>query len=224
MTAPRRPAGSRAGASTSGATRRAWIATLSAAVALATCPALGALPGPVSPQPNLSVIAPAPDFRLVDSDGRQVRLSDFRGRAVLLAFVFTSCPGVCPLISHQMAGLQTALKRDGTFGGKAVLLSVTVDPETDTAAVLQQYAKRYRADSSGWKFLRESPERIRAVLDTYKEWTRPLPAGTIDHPARVYLVDPRGNIREIYSLSFFNETQAEIDVRAVLAEPDADAR
>jgi len=54
----------------------------------------------------------------------------------------------------------------------------------------------------------------------YDEWTRLLPntKGWLDHPARVYLVDPKGNIREIYSLAFFNEKQALIDMRVLLAE------
>lgn len=185
----------------------------------ASLPALAELPSPVSEQPSLPVIAAAPDFTLRDVvDGTAVRLSEFRGRAVLLAFVFTSCPSVCPLISHQMSELQRALKRDGTFGPRAVLMSVTVDPATDTAPVLRDYAARYAADFAGWRFLRDDEERLRPVLDAYREWTKPAPAGSVDHPARVYLIDPFGRIREIYSLSFFNEKQADVDIRAVLVE------
>jgi protein SCO1 len=190
-----------------------------ALVAGTSVPALAELPSPVSEQPSLPVIAAAPDFTLHDVvDGKTVRLSEFRGRAVLLAFVFTSCPSVCPLISHQMSELQRALKRDGSFGPRAVLLSVTVDPATDTASVLRDYAARYAADFDGWRFLRDDEERLRPVLDAYREWTKPAPAGSVDHPARVYLIDPRGRIREIYSLSFFNEKQVYVDIRAILGE------
>jgi hypothetical protein len=58
------------------------------------------------------------------------------------------------------------------------------------------------------------------VLKAYDEWTKVLPntKGWLDHPARVYLVDQKGNIREIYSLAFFNEKQALIDMRVLLAE------
>jgi len=56
------------------------------------------------------------------------------------------------------------------------------------------------------------------VLKAYDEWTKLLPKGELDHPARVYLIDRKGNIREIYSLAFFNEKQALIDIRTLLGE------
>jgi len=174
----------------------------------------------VSANPSLSVIARAPDFTLRDTSGRIVSLSDYRGRAVLLAFIFTTCPGVCPLISQQMANLQANLKANGLFNLKANLISVTVDPETDSAAKLREYAASYGADLSGWRFLRETPDRTKPVLTSYDEWTRLLPKGEIDHPARVYLIDQQGNIREIYSLAFFNEKQAFIDMRVLISQQD----
>ncbi len=189
---------------------------------LAATPPLYAAGAPTEPavsaNPNLSVIARAPDFALRDTKGSTVRLSDYRGRVVLLAFVFTTCPGVCPLISRQMAALQAGLKEAGLFGRQANLLSVSVDPETDTAKVLVEYAQKFGADAAGWRFLRETPEKTKPVLKAYDEWTKLLPKGELDHPARVYLIDRKGNIREIYSLAFFNEKQALIDIRTLLGE------
>ena len=171
----------------------------------------------ISGNPSLSVIGRAPEFSLRDPSGKPVRLSDYEGHVVLLAFVFTTCPGVCPLISKQMSALQERLKHERLFGTRANLVSVTVDPETDTATVLSKYAKSYGADPAGWRFLRETPEKTQPVLKAYDEWTKLLPKGEIDHPARVYLIDQGGNIREIYSLAFFNEKQALIDIKALLA-------
>lgn len=173
---------------------------------------------PLSANPRLSVIGPAPAFMLRDTSEREVRLADYRGRVVLLAFVFTSCRGICPMISGQMAALQAALKQEGLFGAKAALLSVTVDPGTDTTAMLAKYARTYGADPAGWRFLRDTPDKTRAVLKAYDEWTRLLPKGELDHPARVYLIDPEGKIREIYSLAFFNDRQARLDIIALLKE------
>jgi protein SCO1/2 len=172
----------------------------------------------LSNTPSLSVIARAPDFTLRDTAGKPVHLSDYRGRAVLLAFIFTTCPGVCPLISKQMEYVQTQLKSAGLFGSRAMMLSMTIDPDTDTAPVLAAYAKQYGADPAGWRFLRESEEKTQPILKAYDEWTKKLPKGELDHPARVYLIDPVGNIREIYSLAFFNERQAVIDIKALLGE------
>jgi protein SCO1/2 len=59
---------------------------------------------------------------------------------------------------------------------------------------------------------------LRPVLAAYDEWTRPQPNGEIDHPARLYLIDRRGRIREIYSISFFDERQAYFDIQALLRE------
>lgn len=184
----------------------------------------------VSANPTLSVIARAPEFTLRDPVGQAVSLSGYRGRVVLLAFVFTSCPGVCPMISQQMAALQGRLKQERLFGGKAALLSVTVDPQTDTAAVLAKYAGTFGADPAGWRFLRENPPKLDPVLKAYDEWTKLLPArdgaaaGELDHPARVYLIDQRGNIREIYSLAFFNDKQALLDMKKLLSESAPPAR
>ena len=83
------------------------------------------------------------------------------------------------------------------------------------------YAKTYGADPAGWRFLRETREKTKPVLKAYDEWTKLLPKGELDHPARVYLIDQNGNIREIYSLAFFNERQALIDMRKLIAEAGA---
>lgn len=173
----------------------------------------------ISTTPSLSVIAKAPDFTLRDTADKPVKLSEYRGRVVLLAFIFTTCPGVCPLISKQMEYIQTKLKSAGLFGRQAVMLSVTIDPDTDTKPVLVAYASQYGADPAGWRFLRESQDKTKPVLKAYDEWTKKLPKGDLDHPARVYLIDRQGNIREIYSLAFFNEKQALIDIQALLKEP-----
>src|SRR5439155_486363 len=71
----------------------------------------------------------------------------------------------------------------------------------------------------GWTFLRDRPDALRPVLAAWDEWTRPLPGGEIDHPARLYLIDGAGRIREIYSLALFDERQALLDIRALLGRP-----
>ena len=204
--------------------RRGWAALGSLAVlfpAFAGAPEAaheeGDLPR-LTAHPRLSVIGPAPEFRLFDTSGSAVNLSDYRGRVVLLAFIFTSCPGVCPKISGQMAALQEQLKKTRVLHDRAFMLSVTVDPDTDSAEVLSEYAGKYGADPSCWLFLRDEEKNLRKVLAAYDEWTKRATAGDLDHPARVYLIDAQGRIREIYSLSFFDERQARLDILALLKE------
>ena len=171
---------------------------------------------PLSANPSLAVIARAPDFVLRDASGDAVRLSSYRGRVVLLSFVFTTCSAACPIITQQMAMLQQALKEASLFGSRVVLLSVTVDPLNDTAQVLDRYAKTFGADPAGWRFLREEPARLEPVLKRYDEWTKRLMKGDLDHPARIFLIDMTGSMREIYSLAYFNEKQALVDIKALL--------
>ena len=168
--------------------------------------------------PRLPLIKPAPDFTLLDTSGRPTRLSELRGHVVLISFIYTACSSACPLLTQRMALLQARLARSGLRRREAHFLSITVDPYRDSAEVLSRYAGRFGAASGGWQFLREAPERLRPVLAAYDEWTRTQPDGEIDHPARLYLVDRKGNIREIYSLSFFDEHQAFLDIRALLKE------
>jgi len=181
------------------------------------------LPAALSSTPHLPVIRKAPDFTLLDTRGQPVRLAQLQGRTVLLAFIFTQCTSACPMLSYRMGLLQTKLARSGRFPARIAFLSVTVDPERDSAEALAGYARRFDA-RPGWAFLRDQPERLRPVLAAYDEWTRRLPDGDIDHPARLYLIDPIGRIREIYSLAFFDERQALIDIETLEREGPAAAR
>jgi protein SCO1 len=102
------------------------------------------------------------------------------------------------------------------FGTKVNMLSVTVDPKTDTAEMLSRYTAKFNTDASGWRFLPESPEKLNPVLKAYDEWTKLLPEGEPDHPARAYLSDQHGKLREIYSPAFFNEKRVLLDIKALL--------
>lgn len=186
-----------------------WLAASLAAVCLA---ALGheekSLPAsPLSATPYMAVIRTAPDFVLLDTGNHAVRLSELRGRPVLVAFIYTTCTGACPLLSARMSRLQQMLEKARI---PAALVSVSVDPQRDDAATLAAYAKRFDA-KPGWHFVRGEPR----VLEAYEEWTGRLPSGELDHPARLHLIDAHGRVREIYSLAFFDEEQAFLDIKAL---------
>jgi protein SCO1 len=169
-------------------------------------------------RPFLPCIKPARDFALADTGGRLVRLSDLAGRVRIVNFIFSTCPSACPLLTQRLALLQEALAAAGKRDAVA-FLTVTVDPARDDRATLAAYADRFGADLGSWSFLTGRPEEVGPVLAAWDEWTRRLPSGELDHPARLYLVDRGGTVREIYSLSFFDERQALLDVEALLAEP-----
>jgi protein SCO1/2 len=171
---------------------------------------------PLSANPSLGVIRTAPDFTLLDVEGRAVRLTELRGRVVLLAFIYTSCPSACPLLTQRMAVLQQRLRAERLLPARVALVSITVDPQRDTAAALGRYARAFGAHRDAWPFLRESPERLAPVLAAYDEWTTRTSSGELDHPARLHLIDAQGRVREIYNLARFDERQAFLDIVSLL--------
>jgi protein SCO1 len=101
---------------------------------------------------KLAIGAFLPDFQLTDQNGRTVRGGDLRGKVVAIDFIYTRCPlpDVCPRLSANFAMLQRRFQ--DRAGGDLELLSVTVDPDFDTPAVLAEYAHRWAA-GPGWRFL-----------------------------------------------------------------------
>jgi len=106
------------------------------------------------PNPDqVAIGAPMPDFALVDQFGKPVRLSDFRGKVIAVDFIYTRCPlpDVCPRLSANFARLQSRFA--DKIGKELALLSITIDPQYDTPAVLLGYARIWNAKADAWRFL-----------------------------------------------------------------------
>jgi protein SCO1/2 len=104
-----------------------------------------------------------PSFALTDQSGKTVNLSDFRGKAVVIDFIYTRCPlpDVCPRLSANFASVSKKL------GGRDVeFLSITIDPQFDTPAVLAEYARRWQAQAS-WRFLTGTAAQIQEVAGLF---------------------------------------------------------
>jgi protein SCO1/2 len=139
---------------------------------------------------------PAPPFELVDQDGARRSLESLRGKVVLLDFIYTHCPGPCPILTGTHARLQKILPPD--VRSKLWLVSVTLDPERDTPKVLRAYGKARGADFSDWSFLTGKPDDVEAVIAAYGVGKTPAPGGEIQHIVVSFLIDPRGRIVERY--------------------------
>src|SRR5262245_51913650 len=100
--------------------------------------AIGMILG-VEAEEALPRIGRAPAFRLTTPEGARLSLDDLRGKVVAVTFIYASCGDTCPLLTAKMAGLQTRLGAD--FGARVVFVSITVDPQCDTPAVLKHYAQ-----------------------------------------------------------------------------------
>lgn len=176
---------------------------------------------------------PAPTFALTDQLGRPIESETLRGQVVLVNFIYTSCQDSCPLLTARMGGLQTRLRQEGLLGTHVVLLSLTVDPATDTPGVLREYAERHRADPSGWHFLTGPEEKIIPVIvQGFFQGVVPLPAtpavgsghegvpagGTRDvmHSNRFVLIDRRGHMRVFYDGLEMEDDRVLRDLRTLL--------
>jgi protein SCO1/2 len=168
---------------------------------------------------RLAVIQQAPAFALTNQDGKLVRLANLKGKMLLVSFVFTTCNGSCPATTHRMEKVQAALKAKGFFKKDRVrLISITLDPVRDTPAVLRRYMHRYDADPASWSFLTGPREQVAKVIAAWGMWAKPTANGQLDHPSRIFLVDGRGRVREIYNLDFFKPEWVVEDVELLLQE------
>jgi protein SCO1/2 len=176
-----------------------------------------------SPPSRLADIGPAPEVALVDVQGRPFRLSDLRGKAVVVSFIYTTCNGTCPATTRELVRARKALEQAGLWGTRAEFVSISLDPERDTPEVLARYAKQQGADADAWHFLTGPAPRVGKVLASWDMWARRDASGVLDHPSRVFLIDPRGRRREIYNLDFLTPRAILEDVKAVLDESDRTA-
>ena len=137
----------------------------------------------------------AADFELLDQDGEPLRLSSLRGRAVLLDFVFTHCPGPCPIQTGIHVSLQKKLPHE--LRDRTHFVSVSIDPLRDTPEALRAYAEARGADLASWSFLTGTPAEVDAVLADYGVG-KTIEEGEIAHNLVTYLIDPDGMIAKRY--------------------------
>lgn len=166
----------------------------------------------------LADIGPAPETRLTDSRGTPFALADLRGKAVIVSFVYTTCSGSCPATTQRLRRLQDLLQTERLWGNTVEFVSITLDPVRDRPEVLADYARLYKADTTAWHFLTGSPEQVKQVIAEWGMWAKLGPSGVLDHPSRVFLIDPRGREREIYSVEFLSPTTVVHDLKTVLGE------
>lgn len=138
----------------------------------------------------------APPFRLTDQDGQPRALEDFRGQNVLLDFIFTRCPGPCPILTGLHAKVQRELPPD--VQGRTRFVSITLDPLRDTPAVMREYAQKRGADLANWSFLTGPPDEVDAVLKSYGVGSARSADGTIEHVVVTFLIDGNGKIARRY--------------------------
>ena len=150
--------------------------------------------------PALQQLGALPAFDLTERRQAPLRLADLRGKVWVADFMYTSCVEICPLQSAEMARLQAAFADHPDLR----LVSISVDPERDTPAVLSAYADKFQADPERWLFATGEPEAVaRLAQEGFRLSAASYVAGggadyTFIHSNRFVLVDRQGRIRGYY--------------------------
>lgn len=161
------------------------------------------------------VNTPVPDFKLVDQDGKPFHFKDSRGKLVLVTFIFTTCPDVCPLLTAKFAAIQRTL--DQRQFKNYLLLSITTDPERDSAAALKRYAGNFKADFSRWSFLTGARAELVKVWKIFRVNVTQTQSGDVNHTSLTTLIDRQGNRRVDYYGDKWREKEVLKDIERLVS-------
>lgn len=160
-----------------------------------------ALPGPVIAKEGDEV----PNFILRNQNNREIQIKNYRGKTLLLTFIYTRCPipEFCTLMSDNFAQIERALGEDPELYAKTHLLSISIDPTYDTPDVLRSYGaahtERYQNETfAHWEFAGGTTEQVRKIAEFFGLTYYPE-KDQIIHGLRTVIVSPDGKVAKIYS-------------------------
>jgi len=171
--------------------------------------------------PPVSVSIPlgqeVPDFPLINQDGKRVHLHQYRGKMLLLTFIYTRCPlpDYCPLMSKNFAQILGQVHSDPALASSTHLLSISIDPEYDKPAVLRAYGLNCAGTPhpfDEWEFASGTPEQVRTVAEFFglKYWTE---GGQIVHALVTALIGPDGKVNQLYGGNDWRPAQVMSDLQ-----------
>jgi protein SCO1 len=165
-----------------------------------------------------------PDVPLVNQDGKVIHLSQFKGKAILVTFIYTRCPlpNFCPLITSHFATIHRELEKNPAVYGKTHLLTISFDPDYDKPPVLKKYGLAYLDNSSGfdqWDFASPAPNDLRKLAQAFGlEYIQD--GNQIAHSMDTVLISPDGRIKKSW---LDNEWHVDEVLAALVSEAGTDA-
>jgi protein SCO1 len=159
-----------------------------------------------------------PDFTLVNQDGKRISLKQYRGKPVLLTFIYTRCPlpDYCPLMTTNFQTVQKSLQSDARLKDNLHILSITVDPEFDKPKVLRDYALRTDAQHNfkQWEYATGSAEEIKKIAEYFglNYWPE---NDQIIHGLRTAIIAPDGKVAKTYRGNEWKPVEVVTDLQAL---------
>ncbi len=141
---------------------------------------------------DIPILKPVPVFSFINQDGDPFTEKDLNDKITVLDFIFTSCPGPCPIMTHNMTGLYRSFSQVA----EVQFVSITVDPDVDTQDILKQYAKINGVNDDRWQFITSNIEAIKDLKKNgFMLYAEELPRG---HAIKFVLIDQNGQIRKYF--------------------------
>ena len=161
-----------------------------------------------------------PDFKVRNQDGRNIHLSQFRGKALLITFIYTRCPlpSFCPRVTRNFAEINQQLAGDPKLYAKTHLLSVSFDPEHDTPERLRAYGAEYIGSDqknafSHWDFAVGTQAEIVEMAKYFDVGITRGENDTINHTLSTTLIGPDGKVAQFYPGNDWTPAQVVADVK-----------
>ncbi len=156
----------------------------------------------------------APDFHLKDQFGKPISLSQFQGKPIVLTFLYTHCPDVCPLTADK---LHVAMQNLGKDVQQVAVLAVSMDPKGDTAAAAQNFSRIHKLGDY-FHFLIGTHDELAPVWASYSVNAQAATsAGIVSHSTAIYVIDKQGHERVLLD-NDFSSAQATTDLKILLRE------
>ena len=165
-----------------------------------------------------------PDYKLTNQSGRTIHLAQFKGRVLLLTFVYTRCPlpDFCIRMSQNFAQIDKALKADPALYARTHLLSISFDPKFDTPAVLKSYGETYigtdaKQAFAHWDFAVPPAGELAALTQFFDVGITPGDAGLPTHSLSTALIGKDGKVRAWYATNEWTPAEVLAAIRSAAA-------
>jgi protein SCO1/2 len=156
-----------------------------------------------------------PSFTLINQNNKKVSLRDYKGKVVLITFLYTQCPypDKCPMVARKLKQTKELVDKIGD-ASKIEVMAVTIDPEHDTPATLRKYAQGLDKTTS-WDFLTGKPADVHRVASAFGVLYYNS-KGTIEHNLCTAIIDRQGNLAKIYTGSDWKPGQVAATLKEYL--------